>query len=80
MDSSNSAAMPAVSGACRAATGVLHYRSGRPTDQETHRKMRLDTGDTFPALTLADLDGNDVTIPDVFDDGWGVVLMYRGDW
>ncbi len=42
--------------------------------------MKLDTGDTFPVLTLTDLDDNDVTIPEVFGDGWGVVLMYRGHW
>ncbi len=42
--------------------------------------MKLDTGDTFPDLTLRDLDDSDVTIPEVFGDGWGVVLMYRGHW
>ena len=42
--------------------------------------MRLDSGDTFPELTLQDLDDSDITLPDAFGDGWGVVLMYRGHW
>ncbi|WP_419853370.1 hypothetical protein [Candidatus Poriferisodalis sp.] len=42
--------------------------------------MKLDSGDRFPELTLADLEDQQVTIPDVFGDGWGVVLVYRGHW
>lgn len=42
--------------------------------------MKLDSGDRFPELTLSDLDDEQVTIPDVFSDGWGVVLVYRGHW
>lgn len=42
--------------------------------------MKLDSGDAFPELTLSDLDDERVTIPDVFGDGWGVVLVYRGHW
>ena len=42
--------------------------------------MKLDSGDLFPTLTLSDLEDQQVSIPDVFGDGWGVVLMYRGDW
>ncbi|WP_419945797.1 hypothetical protein [Candidatus Poriferisodalis sp.] len=42
--------------------------------------MKLDSGGLFPELTLSDLDDEQVTIPDVFGAGWGVVLVYRGHW
>ena len=42
--------------------------------------MKLDSGDAFPEFALSGLDDEQVTIPDVFGDGWGVVLMYRGHW
>ena len=42
--------------------------------------MKLDSGDMFPELSLSDLEDEQVTIPDVFGDGWGVVLVCRGHW
>ena len=48
--------------------------------RKVRRPMKLDSGDKFPELTLSDLDDEQVTIPDVFGDGWGVVLVYRGHW
>ncbi len=42
--------------------------------------MKLDTGDTFPEFALSDLDDEQVTIPALFGDGWGIVLVYRGHW
>lgn len=40
----------------------------------------LAPGDPFPTLTFAEAGGESFTIPDVFDDGYGVVLFYRGSW
>ena len=40
----------------------------------------LAPGDPFPVVTLAQPDGESLTIPDVFDGGFGVVLFYRGSW
>ena len=40
----------------------------------------LSPGDAFPALTLALPDGESLTLPDVFEGGFGVVLLYRGSW
>jgi peroxiredoxin len=40
----------------------------------------LHPGEPFPKLTLAQAGGGSFTIPDVFDGGFGVVLLYRGSW
>jgi peroxiredoxin len=40
----------------------------------------LRVGDQFPAVTLPDLEGSSVTVPELFGDQWGVVLFYRGHW
>ena len=42
--------------------------------------MQLDIGDQFPQLIAMSLDDTEVTIPDLFDGSWGVVLFYRGHW
>ena len=63
-----------------AAAAPVHYRSWRLADRKAGPEMKLDSGDAFPELTLSDLDDERVTIPDVFGDGWGVVLVYRGHW
>ena len=49
-------------------------------DSKVRQLMKLDSGYTFPEITLSDLNDEQVTIPDVFGDGWGVVLVYRGHW
>ena len=43
-------------------------------------KNRLDTGDTFPTMTLSLARGSSMTIPDDLGDGLSVVLLYRGEW
>jgi peroxiredoxin len=40
----------------------------------------LAPGDSFPTLTLTQVGGDPVALPDVFDGGYGVVLFYRGSW
>ncbi len=40
----------------------------------------LDTCDKFPGLTFATLDHGTITLPDHFNEKWGVVLFYRGVW
>lgn len=40
----------------------------------------LHPGDRFPRLTLTVPGGETVTVPDIFDGGFGVVLFYRGSW
>ena len=40
----------------------------------------LDSGDTFPALTLETINHGRVRLPDAFGDGWGVLLIYRAHW
>ncbi len=38
-------------------------------------------GDPFPTLALTQPGGNKtLSVPDVFDGGYGVVLFYRGSW
>ena len=75
-----STASIAFSGVClRDSTGHPAVVSGG-TGRKARQPMKLDSGDMFPELTLSDLDGGQVTIPDVFGDGWGVVLVYRGHW
>ena len=40
----------------------------------------LAPGDRFPTLTVHQAGGSVLTLPDVFDGGFGVVLFYRGSW
>jgi len=40
----------------------------------------LHSGDRFPTLTLAQAGDETLSVPDVFDGGYGVVLFYRGSW
>jgi hypothetical protein len=40
----------------------------------------LDTGDSFPHLTLDTVHHGSVTLPEAFGDGWGVFLVYRAHW
>jgi peroxiredoxin len=40
----------------------------------------LSPGDTFPALTLPQVGGGLLTIPDVLEGRYGIVLFYRGSW
>ncbi len=41
---------------------------------------KLNTGDTFPSLTLQLVGGGTMTVPDDFDSKYGVILFYRGHW
>jgi hypothetical protein len=40
----------------------------------------LDTGDTFPTMTLSTLDHGDLQLPTDLGGRWGVLLVYRGQW
>jgi peroxiredoxin len=40
----------------------------------------LSPGDTFPSLTLPRFGGGSLTIPDVVEGRYGIVLFYRGSW
>ena len=40
----------------------------------------LSPGDSFPALPLTPPGGAALTLPDVFDGEFGVVLFFRGSW
>jgi hypothetical protein len=40
----------------------------------------LDTGDRLPELSFATPDSGDISAPACFEDGWGVLLLYRGRW
>jgi peroxiredoxin len=40
----------------------------------------LDTCDQLPAMSFATLDHGTISVPAVFGDRWGVVLLYRGVW
>ncbi|MBI3076393.1 MAG: hypothetical protein HYY85_05285 [Deltaproteobacteria bacterium] len=40
----------------------------------------LDSGDTFPGLTLETVSHGRLTLPDGFGQGWGVFLLYRAHW
>ncbi len=40
----------------------------------------LHPGDKFPALTVAQVGGGFLQLPDVLDGHFGVVLFYRGSW
>lgn len=38
----------------------------------------LDSGDTFPSLSLSVTDGPTLNYPEVFGDNWKVILFFRG--
>jgi peroxiredoxin len=40
----------------------------------------LSPGDTFPSLTLPRVGGGSLTIPDLLEGRYGIVLFYRGSW
>ena len=41
---------------------------------------KLNTGDTFPRLTLDLVAGGTLTVPDDLDAKYKVILFYRGHW
>lgn len=41
---------------------------------------KLDTGATFPKLTLNLVDGGTMVVPDDLEARYKVVLFYRGHW
>ena len=41
---------------------------------------KLDTGDRFPDLELSLVNGGAQRVSTLAAGGWGVVLLYRGDW
>lgn len=40
----------------------------------------LNSGDTFPSLSLSLSGGGTLTTPDDFDSTFSVVIFYRGHW
>ncbi len=40
----------------------------------------LDTGEPLPALTMTTVAHGQLSLPDAFADGWGVLLLYRAHW
>jgi hypothetical protein len=40
----------------------------------------LDSGEPLPALTMATVAHGEVSLPDAFGNGWGVLLLYRAHW
>ncbi len=41
---------------------------------------KLDTGATFPKLTLNLVDGSTMVVPDDIEGRYKVILFYRGHW
>ena len=41
---------------------------------------RLNNGDIFPAITIPQLGGGTLSLPDALAGSYGVVLIYRGHW
>jgi len=41
---------------------------------------KLNSGDSFPTLTLDLVDGTKLTLPDDVDARYKVILFYRGHW
>jgi peroxiredoxin len=41
---------------------------------------KLNTGDTFPSLTLELVSGGTMTVPGDLDSKYKVILFYRGHW
>ncbi len=42
--------------------------------------MILDSGDRMPTLSMETVVHGRLTVPDHFDQGWGVFLLYRAHW
>lgn len=40
----------------------------------------LDSGETFPDLTMATVLHGRISVPEAFSSGWGVLLVYRAHW
>ena len=40
----------------------------------------LDSGEPLPALTMTTVAHGEVSLPDAFGDGWGVLLLYWAHW
>ena len=40
----------------------------------------LDTGDTFPTVTIETVGHGRLSLPAGFRNGWGVFLVYRAHW
>ena len=40
----------------------------------------LDSGEPFPALTMKTVAHGQLSLPDAFGGGWGVLLLYRAHW
>ncbi len=40
----------------------------------------LDSGDTFPAVSLDTVGHGRLTLPEAFGEDWGVFLIYRAHW
>lgn len=40
----------------------------------------LDSGDPFVALEMDTVDHGHVRLPDLWEGGWGVILIYRAHW
>jgi hypothetical protein len=40
----------------------------------------LDAGESLPTLTMQTVAHGQLTLPDAFADGWGVLLLYRAHW
>ena len=42
--------------------------------------MRLRNGERFPTITASRVGASEMTIPRDLEDGWAVLLFYRGHW
>jgi hypothetical protein len=40
----------------------------------------LDSGDAFPTFEMAAVAQSRIAVPNIFDKGWGVFLVYRAHW
>jgi len=40
----------------------------------------LDSGEPLPTLEMSTVAHGRIVVPNVFDSGWGVFLVYRGHW
>lgn len=51
-----------------------------PTSRKKHAMPLLNPGDQFPTLNLTQPGNEDLSLPEAFDGGYGVVLLNRGAW
>ena len=58
--------------------GKMPYMEGVRMPRMTD--TMLDGGDPFPQMTLPQVGGGQVHLPDDLAGNWGVVLLYRGHW